>query len=129
MWIQFLGHFHNSLFSLKLKKVPNKQKYFITQVLKSLPGTNTLAYWVHLYPKKLPNKQECYITHFQNSLPETNTLAYWAHSKVRKKINCCEYGSWYHIDNSLFSLYLKKVPNKQECFITHVQNSLQRQTL
>ncbi len=32
----------------------------------------------------------------------THTLVYWANSKATKKKNCCEYGPWSFIHNTLF---------------------------
>ncbi len=64
------------------------------------------------------NKRDCYISLGWKGFPLTNTLANWEHSQVTKKMKCCEYGPWYHIHNTSFSLSLMNGPKRLECYIT-----------
>ncbi len=47
---------HNTSFSSYLTNGPNKLDRYITLTLKTLPGTNTFSYWVHL---KVTKKMKC----------------------------------------------------------------------
>jgi hypothetical protein len=133
------SHIHNTSFSLYLINAPNKLECYIRVSWKGLPGTNTLAYralllatkkmkcceygpWSHidntsfyLQPMVGSNKLECYIILSWKCLPGTNTLAYRALLLDKKKMKCCEYGPWSHIDNTSFYLQPTNVPNKLEC--------------